>query len=591
MGVWLCIMLMNGLTKWASVRQGILPGNDDYNRLVQVRDWLAGQDFTDLSQYRLYPPDPLQSHWARLPDMLIGGVIKLLTPIVGAETAEYAALLIIPAALLLITLILVAYIARRISDNPLMPFVAPLMAGLCFPVLYQFYPGRIDHHGLQIVLGLGALLAVLKSGETRRWALIAGLCCGLALWVGIESAPFVAAAIIALSLNWVLGQARNDGALIGFAISFALSTAGLVMISRPSALWGAAHCDALSSVFVLAAGLVAVAILCAVALGRRLKGVWARLFTIGALGVAALALTLIIYPQCLSGPYAALDPRLDALWLDNVQEAYPFHVFLGKDLITASAMISAPLLAALALSVILLGKGRRGVKTLFVSNSAVRAASIFAALAFLTGLIQLRQMTFAGIFAAPLAASLMAYGLTYSARIKTDVKRALVRVAIIAFCTPLALPTFLSVITPAKAQSAQKQDEGQSCLSRAALEDLSALGGGFALTQIDMGTPLLLWTNLSVSSAPYHRNIDGNLAAIDAFSAPPEQAKALIRKLRVDFVISCDVLNESQLIKQMAPDGLLAQLMDGKPPRWLRPVALGEHISKDGPLRVYVLAQ
>ena len=39
---------------------------DDAMRLVQVRDWLAGQSWFDLTQYRLDPPSGVDMHWLSL---------------------------------------------------------------------------------------------------------------------------------------------------------------------------------------------------------------------------------------------------------------------------------------------------------------------------------------------------------------------------------------------------------------------------------------------------------------------------------------------------------------------------------------------
>src|SRR5437763_434317 len=42
---------------------------DDAMRLVEIRDFLAGQGWFDLHQYRLDPPAGLPMHWSRLVDL------------------------------------------------------------------------------------------------------------------------------------------------------------------------------------------------------------------------------------------------------------------------------------------------------------------------------------------------------------------------------------------------------------------------------------------------------------------------------------------------------------------------------------------
>ena len=46
---------------------------DDYLRLQQVRDWLGGQSFFDVTQYRVDPPRGLPMHWSRIVDLPLPG--------------------------------------------------------------------------------------------------------------------------------------------------------------------------------------------------------------------------------------------------------------------------------------------------------------------------------------------------------------------------------------------------------------------------------------------------------------------------------------------------------------------------------------
>jgi len=116
--IWAVVAFASFLKTGPGVMRGTLPGNDDYMRLVQVRDWLGGQAWSDPVQDRMFPPDPLISHWGRLSDVLIGGLIKVFTPFLGAAGAETAALLILPPALLLIAVLLVVRLATQLSKAP-----------------------------------------------------------------------------------------------------------------------------------------------------------------------------------------------------------------------------------------------------------------------------------------------------------------------------------------------------------------------------------------------------------------------------------------------------------------------------------------
>src|SRR6202007_1565415 len=58
---------------WPSVvsvwSTGAFANPDDAMRLVEVRDWRAGQAWFDLHQYRLDPPTGVDMHWTRVVDV------------------------------------------------------------------------------------------------------------------------------------------------------------------------------------------------------------------------------------------------------------------------------------------------------------------------------------------------------------------------------------------------------------------------------------------------------------------------------------------------------------------------------------------
>ena len=73
-----------------SFRAGEMLSTDDAMRLVEVRDFLAGQGWFDLTQYRLSPPDGVPMHWSRLIDLPLAALIGALTPPLGPETRLHA---------------------------------------------------------------------------------------------------------------------------------------------------------------------------------------------------------------------------------------------------------------------------------------------------------------------------------------------------------------------------------------------------------------------------------------------------------------------------------------------------------------------
>lgn len=102
---------------WREVARGVLPDSDDMVRMAQVRDWLGGQRFTDLSQHRLGLDGSGALHWSRLGDMGIALWILALRPLLGTASAEIWAAILYPVTLFALALIATGRLARRVGHG------------------------------------------------------------------------------------------------------------------------------------------------------------------------------------------------------------------------------------------------------------------------------------------------------------------------------------------------------------------------------------------------------------------------------------------------------------------------------------------
>ncbi|RZV38706.1 MAG: hypothetical protein EX271_10945, partial [Acidimicrobiales bacterium] len=347
--VWLTIIISQLMTRSEKLFRGELIGNDDFMRLNQIRDWLGGQSWFDLHQYRLNPVDPLLSHWSRLPDVLIGVPIKLLTPLFGAKTAELIVVISYPSILFLILMYVLASLALKLSKTPSIPLAVGFMTALSIPTFMQYQMGRVDHHGLQILMAAACCLFVIRSAEQSKYALGAGLLAGLGLYVGIESGPYVGAACIAFTLIWVFGEPESEKRLRYFGISLAATTLACLVISTPISRWAVPSCDALSVVYTQLTIAVSIVLLLLSVIGKKITTPLTRLTAAGVMGLGALALTVALYPNCLKGPYAEVDPRLVEVWLANVAEAKIFHEHFRSDVVSGMFRITLPLFSLIGL--------------------------------------------------------------------------------------------------------------------------------------------------------------------------------------------------------------------------------------------------
>src|SRR5260370_34706736 len=112
--LWLAAVIALALP---SIKGGIFDAmsTDDAMRLVQIRDWISGQGWFDLFQYRLDPPGA-SMHWSRVVDVPLAALILLLRPLIGTHGAETVTLFLWPLLLFAAALLLVAAIARQMTS-------------------------------------------------------------------------------------------------------------------------------------------------------------------------------------------------------------------------------------------------------------------------------------------------------------------------------------------------------------------------------------------------------------------------------------------------------------------------------------------
>ena len=90
---------------------------DDAMRLVEVRDFLAGQNWFDLTQYRLDPPDGVVMHWSRLIDLPLALLIRAGETLLPSALSERIVLTLWPTALLLVFFAGILRLARELAGD------------------------------------------------------------------------------------------------------------------------------------------------------------------------------------------------------------------------------------------------------------------------------------------------------------------------------------------------------------------------------------------------------------------------------------------------------------------------------------------
>ncbi|MBE7203930.1 MAG: hypothetical protein INR70_39900, partial [Parafilimonas terrae] len=211
---------------WETVRHLRLPDTDDAMRLVEVRDLLAGQGWYDNVQYRFLAPAGVPSHWSRLVDAPIAGLVAALAPVLGVQLALGVTAVLWPAALFGLYAV-VLYRGTRASFGSRAAILAILVATQTFGVAIQFQPGRVDHHNVQILAILGLAFCMIRGGF--RAGLGGGCLAALSLAVGLEGLPAIALAALYLAGDWCLRGRPALPVLSGFGL--ALGTAAPLLFA------------------------------------------------------------------------------------------------------------------------------------------------------------------------------------------------------------------------------------------------------------------------------------------------------------------------------------------------------------------------
>jgi hypothetical protein len=539
----------------------LLIDTDDAMRLTVVRDLIAGQNWYDPVQHRLNTPYGAEMHWSRLIDLPIAGLILLLRPLAG-PMADVIAAYAWPLILLFCLLALSAMITvKLVGREGMLP--ALVLPAFSLAALAEFAPGRIDHHSVQILLSLVLLYCSIEALMRPRFAVGAGLAAAAALAIGIESLPSVAAAILAFGLIWVLLPGRAN-VLRSFGLGFAAATLGLAALALSPDRWLQPACDALSLVYValavgVGAGFTALSLLPArQAQTRLLLGVVA--------GGALVAALISAFPDCLQGPYAALDPWLAEHWIERIREAVPLWKHIAANPVHGIA-VSLPPLLALAVTACRVRFGGREARSEWL------VYGLFLALMIVVMLVQVRGSRMAAMLAVPAGAWLIVKAREhYLARprplrilglLGSWIGFAGVAVAAIVHVIFVAVPD-----RPA-AQTGAGADLRQKCLMDSSFEMLAALPPARAMSFIDLGAHVLAYTPHEVVAAPYHRNQQGVRDALDFFSRPLVEARAILDERGISLVVICPQMSEMKGLADAAEDSFVRLHARGALPAWL----------------------
>lgn len=532
---------------------------DDALRLTQVRDWLAGQSWFDVTQRRINPPIGGPMHWSRLVDLPIAAVILLARPLIGQASAEMLACAIVPLLTLGVLAAALFQVARRLGGEIT---AAVAVALLCTTptILIQMTPIRIDHHAWQAVMGMLALGGALDA-RRGRGGTVAGVAIACWLQISTEGLPYAALFGGLFVLRYWMDP-REGQRLSGFTLIGIAAPLLLIAAKGPDALIDRA-CDALSAVYVwplaIFGGIAAA--------GMRMTDQdqlrhRVAIPLIG--GLAAGCFLLWMGAECLTkGPFHQLTPLSYQHWYMRVMEGRPLW---EQQIPLAGVSLLPSLLGLFGTAMAMRATTDRAIRTRWVVLGALLLG------ATLVSALVMRAMTVAHSFALPGAGWLLIAGF----RKAQANGRALIRVplsAALVAASPVGVSAvWASLTTPLLPKSVKKTN----CRTSAVLAPLNALPPSLLFTPLDIGPDILAHSAHSVVGTGHHRNVIGINAVTHAFLSGPDAARNDVMSAGggkgADYLVVCPRMNEMLLYAQSAPNGLAAQLARGQVPAWLQPL-------------------
>ena len=556
--MWFVVAVAVAMVFWSKLDEAMV-STDNVMRLVEVRALLNGAPWFDPHEARFAPPWGYDTHWSRLIDAGLAGLIIGFRQVMAPELAERVTRCIWPLLMAGPAVAAVAAMAVRLGGAG--AGRAALLISLPTMVLLSiFRPGEIDHHNAQVMLAL-VMCACAMWCERPLAAAAAGMAGGVLLSVGLEAAHV----LIAIAATFAVLAVRDPAfarPARRFAVALGATTIVGYALVTPSAVRFVPQCDALAvnslaAVVLGAAGLTLVGSLS----DRSAK---TRLVLLGLFGLMSLALFAGIEPRCLHGPFGLIDRSVFALWLDKVQEMQSLAQLFRAEGLEVLVYLAFPLVAA--------------VSIVWVAMSGLRTPLAWAlcaafAISLMIMVSQIRMIIYVIWLGLPFVGVAAQFLAERTPRI------ALVRTLTATLASPAVVSLVAMDLTDRGAPTREHVEADKAiatCFKPEAFKTLAALPAGLVIGPLDLGPAILANTPHSIVAAPYHRAdkaIRFNQELMDGPAAAVDPARLVGRG--INYVVTC-----TAYAGHVKAASLHAALLAGSVDGWLRrvPTADGDII-------------
>lgn len=560
----LLFTLLSWSQDWPFDKVRFLSGTDDLLRMVNVRDLLGGQSWFDLHQYRLGLPGGTLMHWSRLVDLPIA-VLMMATKAIAPSHAEIITATLWPFALFVAALMGFMVAVQRISGvSNMLPGL--VIGGFGLVASGVFDTGSIDHHNVQLALALWLVALIMPSKTQTRDFAIAGILASMMLAIGMEALPIIIAAGLAVVVRLMLEGDALAVPVRRFGLGLALSLLVLFFALVGPQNYGGKTCDSYSLFHLCCGGIGGLALYLGLSPTVQARLPRPHLTAPLIAGGLAILIAVLFFRSCLADPVGSLDPKLKLFWLDSVFEAQSAFRIAQLDPWLLPSLFGMPLLAIgwLALEV-RRGKHRAVATGLLILVVIATAVTVF----------QMRGTE----FSTPLSALALA-GLVTMLSEGIGKQRPILLISTWLLSCAIIWKLFSTAgialfahghSGPLIAGAGVKQ-AGALCHSTESLSALEREPAGTVAAANGLGPDILFSTPHRVLAGPYHRNVEGNLAWINAMIGTPDEAQKILTGAGTTLLAICPDDPDERDFLRAAPDGFVGQLLKGQTFSWIEPV-------------------
>ncbi len=537
-------------------------GNDDIMRLLTVRDWIAGQGWYDVMQYRLLPPDGVELHWSRYIDVGIAVIIVPLSWFFPMETAEMLAATIWPTLILILTILAIGFGTRRIFGKSAACFAVMCVALWPLTASLHNSAGDLDHHNVQLLMMVLLSFAVIWPSRPMAAGIVGGVAASFSLAIGLESLPFIVGAGITLLMRALfLATPVSQKLLTVFCVSLGVASVVFWLGQTPPVRWTQTVCDQLGLPTLSLVAMAIVGCLVPFAAARWLQAPLSKLAVTVFLIIVGLALAWPMLSVCLAGPYGELPVALQETISSGITEALPGLVYAKANLV-AALIFTLPVFVALFGGFWLWVSTRQGHSQTAYRNQALGLLLILGALGTAMIFVQMRTVIMVASVAPIVGGVLAAYFLDGYLK-NRDLTKGLMAIAIAAIITSptMIIGPLAPILEP---DDGTPKHSDANCRSFSSMRTLNEVPPSVILTHLNFG-PTLIWaTHHAGLSAPYHRSAEALGNGVFPFGLVEAEMVAYLRDVGATHLLLCEGYNYAG---DFADD-----LASGGQSDWLRPV-------------------